>query len=60
MAERLRMQPVQIRGIGQHADVARAGAQRVGDLVAKPLFQIHRHARVVFQEIAQHRRQVFA
>ena len=59
MAERARVQAMQVRRIRQHADVAHACTQRVSNLMARAFFQIHRHAGVVLQKLAQHRRQVF-
>lgn len=60
MAKTRNLQTLQVGRIGQHADVAGAGAQGVGDFVAEALLQIHRHARVILEEVAQHGRQIFA
>lgn len=60
MAKTPHVQAMQVGRIGQHADVAGAGAQGIGDFVAETFFEVDRHARVILEEVAQHRRQVFA
>ncbi|MCY1524689.1 hypothetical protein D9M68_596340 [compost metagenome] len=60
MPEGDRPQAVQVGGIRQHADIAGARAQRIGDLVAQALLQVDGHAGMVLEKCAQDGRQVFA
>ncbi|MNT43487.1 hypothetical protein D3C72_1799620 [compost metagenome] len=59
MAKGLGVQAVQVRRVRQHADIAGARAQGIGNFQAGFFFQVHRHTGMVAQKISQHGRQVF-
>ena len=57
-AEIKRLQPLDIGRIRHHAHIGQAGAQGIDDVVARPLFQIDRDARMRREERTQRLRQV--